>query len=117
MPRRLESRALAGPVGVNQAHVRDVIAAPDATAAVLLMQPRQRVAVDFNAEPGSVGQTQCSGLEGQDAGPDHVLEIWSVSRVAEGALPGSMRIEGIGEVRRRGGEMGHGDQADAEMRV
>ncbi len=69
------------------------------------MQELEPVAVEFDAEPGGVGDRHPAAVERQPFGED-VL-----------GLPGVVRVAGVVEVRDGGRDMGHGGEADAEVGV
>src|SRR5690606_10286902 len=55
--RRSEARCLAAPVGLVLAHLGGIVPRADAAGQVLLVQPRQGVLVDLQAEPGASPST------------------------------------------------------------
>ena len=72
---------------------------------VLLMQTRERVKVQFDAQSGS-RDTQGNRRERQ-------TRVVTTSSV----LPGPVGVEGVGQVGRGRSDVGHRGQADAEVRV
>ena len=77
-----------GEVRLHGLHVRRVVAAPDSARQVLLVQPPERVLVEFDAEPRAGRQPHAAAGEVQYARLDQVL-----------GLPRVVGVARVGEVR------------------